>query len=198
MWDERFSRPGYAYGTEPNDFLAEMAGEIPSGRVLSLAEGEGRNSVHLAGLGYEVVGVDSSSVGLKKARQLAADRGVEIETILADLADPDAFEIEPASWEGIVSISCHLPVELRRRIHRQVVEGLRPGGVFLLEAYTPRQLDYGTGGPRTLERLMTLDELREELRGLDFVYAREREREIHEGSLHRGLGHVVQVVARKA
>jgi len=197
MWDERFSQPGYAYGTEPNKFLAEMAGEIPAGQVLSLAEGEGRNSVYLAGLGYEVVGVDSSSVGLEKAHMLAAERGVEIETILADLADPAAFKIEPASWEGIVSIFCHLPVELRRRIHRQVVGGLRPGGVFLLEAYTPRQLDYGTGGPRTLDRLMTLEELRAELQGLDFAHAQELEREIHEGSLHHGPGHVVQVVARK-
>jgi len=197
MWDERFSQPGYLYGTEPNDFLAEMAGEIPFGRVLSLAEGEGRNSVHLAGLGYEVVGVDSSAVGLEKARQLAADRGVVIETVLADLADPDTFEIEPASWEGIVSIFCHLPAELRRRIHRRVVEGLRPGGVFLLEAYTPRQLEYGTGGPRDPDRLMSLGELRSELQGLDFLHAREIEREIHEGALHDGLGHVVQVVARK-
>ena len=197
MWDERFSQPGYVYGTEANDFLAEMAGEIPSGRVLSLAEGEGRNAVHLAGLGYEVVGVDSSSVGLEKARRLAAECGVEIETILADLGDPDTFEIEAESWEGIVSIFCHLQVDLRRRIHRQVVEGLRPGGVLLLEAYTPRQLEYGTGGPRTLDRLMTLDELCEELKGLNLTHARELEREIHEGSLHHGLGHVVQVVARK-
>jgi SAM-dependent methyltransferase len=197
MWDERFSQPGYAYGTEPNGFLAEKATEIPTGRVLSLAEGEGRNAVFLAGRGYEVVGVDSSSVGLEKAHRLAADQGVEIETILADIGSPDLFEIKPESWAGIVSIFCHLPVDLRRRIHRQVVEGLQPGGVFILEAYTPQQLEYGTGGPRDLDRLMRLDALREELRDLELLHACEREREIHEGALHHGLAHVVQVVARK-
>jgi len=197
MWDERFSRPGYAYGTEPNDFLAAQASQIPPGRVLSLAEGEGRNAAHLAGLGYELVAVDSSSVGLEKARRLAAERGLAIETILADLTDPDAFRIEPDSWEGIVSVFNHLPPEHRRRIHRQVVAGLKPGGVFLLEAYTPRQLEYGTGGPPTLERLVTLDMLRDELRGLDLRHAVELEREVREGSLHTGLGAVVQVVARR-
>jgi SAM-dependent methyltransferase len=197
MWDERFSRPGYAYGTEPNDFLAEKASEIPAGRVLSLAEGEGRNAVYLAGLGYQVVGVDSSSVGLEKARRLAAERGLEIETIHADLGNVEQFEVQPDSWEGIVSIFCHLPVELRRQIHRQVVAGLRPGGVLILEAYTPRQLEYGTGGPPTLERLISLDDLHQELNGLEIIHGRELEREIREGTLHHGLGHVVQVVARK-
>jgi SAM-dependent methyltransferase len=197
MWDERFSRPGYAYGTAPNDFLAERAGEIPAGRVLSLAEGEGRNAVYLAGLGYDVVCVDSSAVGLEKARRLAAERGLEIETIHADLGNADEFEIEAASWEGIVSIFCHLPIELRQRIHRRIVAGLRPGGILILEAYTPRQLEYGTGGPPTLERLMTLDDLGRELSGLEIFHGQELEREIHEGTLHHGLGHVVQVVARK-
>jgi SAM-dependent methyltransferase len=174
-----------------------MASEIPPGRVLSLAEGEGRNAVFLAGLGYDVVGVDSSSVGLEKSRRLAAERGVAIKTVLADLTDADDFTIEPASWEGIVSIFCHLPEHHRRRLHRQVVSGLRPGGVLLVEAYTTRQLDYGTGGPPAREKLMTLDDLRDELRGLAFLHAVELEREVREGSMHTGLGHVVQVLARK-
>ncbi|MEZ4415588.1 MAG: class I SAM-dependent methyltransferase [Gemmatimonadota bacterium] len=192
MWDERYSTAEYVYGTEPNTFLRSMAGRIPPGRVLSLAEGEGRNGVFLAELGYQVVGVDGSAVGLAKARRLATERGVEIETILTRLEE---FSIEPGVWQGIVSIFCHVPPPVRRHLHRQVVEGLAPGGHFVLEAYTPAQLALGTGGPKVPELLMTLDELREELAGLDLVHAREVRREIHEGRGHGGPSEVVQVVA---
>src|SRR3954463_9690297 len=92
MWDERYSQPGFAYGTEPNEFLVAAAGRIPAGPVLSLGEGEGRNAAYLAGLGHRVVAVDQSEVGLAKARRLAADRGLTIETVRADLA---VFPIEP-------------------------------------------------------------------------------------------------------
>ena len=196
-WDERYSAEDYAYGTEPNDFLAAHAHMLPKGRVLSLAEGEGRNAVFLAGQGYEVTAVDQSSVGLSKARQLAERKGVSIETIVADLAE---FDIEAQAWEGIVSISAHVPRSIRKGLHRRVVDGLKPGGVLLLEAYTPRQLETaGKGGPgaEQSERFMTLAELHQELQGLDFVIARETEREVNEGKYHQGPGAVVQVVAKK-
>lgn len=137
MWNERYSAPEYAYGTKPNDFLVSVASKIPPGRVLCLAEGEGRNAVYLASLGYEVVAVDQSSVGLAKAEQLAAQRHVKIQTITANLAD---FMVEPKSWQGIVSIFCHLPSALRRQVHRAAVAGIKQEGVFVLEAYAPRQL----------------------------------------------------------
>ncbi len=190
-WDARYAGPGFAYGTEPNAFLREMAPRIPHGRVLSLADGEGRNSVYLAGLGHEVVAVDGSRVGMEKAARLAAERGVRVETVVSDLAD---FRIEPDAWSGIVSIFCHLPPPLRKRVHGEVVRGLAPGGVLILEAYTPKQLEYRTGGPSEPALLMTLDALREELHGLDLVHAVETEREAREGRLHRGLAAVVQIV----
>jgi len=194
MWDERYSEPGFAYGTEPNDFLRERAAQLEPGRTLSLAEGEGRNAVFLAGLGHEVTAVDASAVGLDKARQLAAERGLDIDTRVADLA---AFGIEPGAWDNIVSIFCHLPPEVRRRLHRAVVAGLRPGGMLLLEAYTPAQIALGTGGPPVPELTMTLDALREELEGLTFLHAAELEREVVEGRYHTGRAAVVQVLARR-
>ncbi len=194
MWNERFSAPGYAYGTEPNDFLAAVATRIPAGRVLSLADGEGRNGVFLAKLGYAVTSVDSSPMGLAKAQLLAAARGVHLTTIRADLAD---YEIAAESWEGIVSIFLHLPQPLRSRVHEQVVRGLAPGGLYVLEAYSVQQLRYGTGGPTSAERLATLDVLRAELAGLELLHAVEIEREIHEGIHHDGQSAVVQVIARK-
>lgn len=194
MWDQRYDRDEYVYGMEPNDFLRSMADRIPKGPVLCLAEGEGRNAVFLAGLGHRVLGVDSSVVGLEKAQHLARTRGVQIETEVRDLN-----ELDPGveQWAAIVSIFCHLPRNERSLLHEKVERALRPGGILILEAYHPDQLQHGTGGPPMLERLVSLEELREELPGLDFVHAQEIEREVQEGLFHHGLGAVVQLLARK-
>ena len=194
-WDERFSCPDYVYGTEPNAFVAAMAPRIPAGPVLCLAEGEGRNAVHLARLGHAVTAVDQSAIGLAKAARLAAIHSVQLSTITADLAH---YAIVPSAWAGIVMTFAHLPPPLRRAVHAQVVAGLQPGGVFILEAYTPAQLALGTGGPKQAELCMTLAALRDELAGLDFVGARECERDVIEGTRHTGRGAVVQVLARRA
>ncbi len=194
MWDERYSEEGYVYGTEPNEFLAAKYQRIPKGRVLCLADGEGRNSVFLAQQGYEVTAVDSSSVGLEKGKRLAAERGVQVRYVHADLAD---FDIEPNHWQGVVSIFAHIPPEARKRVHRQVVAGLVPGGVLLLEAYTPKQLEFGTGGPKAPELTMDLERLKPELEGLDFELSEEFERDVVEGKFHTGRGAVVQLIASK-
>jgi SAM-dependent methyltransferase len=193
-WDERYSEPGFAYGDEPNEFLAAVADQIPPGPVLTLGEGEGRNAVFLAGRGHEVLAVDQSAVGLAKTRQRAEDRGLRIETQQADLAE---YVIEPGAWAGIVSIFCHLPPSIRTPLHAAVMRGLRPGGVFILEAYTPQQFGRGTGGPPTPERMVSLEDLWRELAGLEFLHAVELEREVVEGAYHTGMASVVQVVARR-
>ena len=194
MWDQRYNTPDYVYGTRPNDFLVEVAGTIPRGRVLCIAEGEGRNAVYLAQLGHEVVAVDASAVGLEKARKLALERGVSIETVVANLAD---YEIEENSWDAVVSIFAHVPPEIRGPLHRKIVSGLKSGGMLVLEAYTPDQIAHGTGGPPVAELTMSLQALEDELRGLEFRRAAELKRDVVEGSLHTGTGAVVQVVAVK-
>lgn len=194
MWDERYQGDDYVYGTSANNFLESQVNCLPMGRILCLAEGEGRNAVFLAERGFDVTAVDQSSVGLAKAHKLATERGVVITTVVADLAD---FRIEPETWDGIVSIFAHMPAEARRHLHREVASGLRPGGVFLLEAYRPEQLQLGTGGPPTAEMMMDLNGLRIELAGLDFDYAVDTIRDIHEGRLHSGAGAVVQVLAHR-
>ncbi|MEP7284821.1 MAG: class I SAM-dependent methyltransferase [Chloroflexota bacterium] len=194
MWDARYSSKGYVYGTEPNEFLKQHVHRIPKGRVLSLAEGEGRNAVYVASQGYEVTGVDSSVVGLEKAQRLAHERSVQITTVVADLAQ---FQIEPNSWDAIISIFCHLPSAQRAEVHRRVVAGLRPGGCLLLEAYTPKQLAFKTGGPQDPDLLPDLESLKRELAGLHFEIAAELEREVNEGIHHNGRGAVVQILAFK-
>jgi SAM-dependent methyltransferase len=195
FWNDRYSAADYVYGTAPNEFIAEIADRIPAGPVLCLAEGEGRNAVFLAGRGHEVTAVDQSATGLAKARQLAAKHGRALHTIVADLS---TFHIAPNSWAGIVTTFGHLPSVLRREVYAGAVRGLIDGGVFALEAYTPAQLQFNTGGPREIDLLMTASALRADLAGLEFEILHEIERNVTEGPTHHtGHGAVVQVLARK-
>lgn len=194
FWDSRYGTADFVFGTEPNDFLRSIAAQIPSGPVLCLAEGEGRNAVFLAGRGHAVTAVDQSAIGLAKAQALAAARGVTLTTAVADLS---TYGIAPGAWSGIVAIFMHLPPALRRDLLARAAAGLQLGGVFVLEAYTPAQLAFGTGGPKDTALLPTLAQLRGELPGLEFVVGREVERDVVEGSGHTGRAAVVQVVARR-
>ncbi len=196
MWDERYGKDMFHYGTEPNDFLRAHAADLPAGgQVLCIGEGEGRNAVFLAQQGFAVTAVDGSAVGLQKLQRLAAERGVAVTTVVADLS---THSLGDATWDAVVAIWVHLPSTLRGRVHRAAVRALRPGGVFLLESYTPRQLAFGTGGPQQVDMLPTAAGLREELAGLDPVILHEIERDVHEGAGHAGMSAVVQVLARKA
>ncbi|MEY4615246.1 MAG: hypothetical protein RJB66_206 [Pseudomonadota bacterium] len=194
-WNDRYRRPDYYYGIEPNTFLAEHSQLfIKKGKILCLAEGEGRNAVHLAKMGFEVTAVDFSEVGLEKLKDLAKQNSVEIETICADLEN---YDIGHNKWDGIVSIWCHLPKNIRSTLHEKVKQGLKENGIFLLEAYTPNQLKFKTGGPQDPNLMPTLIELEEELKTLKIELGREVERDIQEGIGHRGLSAVVQFMARK-
>lgn len=194
LWDERYGAEHYVYGTEPNEFLVQAVRGLPRGRALSLAEGEGRNAVWLASQGFEVWSVDQSPAGVAKTRRLAGERGV---TVHAEVGRLEDLVIEPASWDLIVSIFAHLPAATRRRVHGAVVTGLRPGGTFVLEAYAPAQVGYGTGGPKDPSLLAGLDDLRREIDGLEVVSAAELERDVVEGTLHTGRAAVIQLVARR-
>lgn len=197
VWDERYAAKDYFYGKNPNDFLKDSIAYVrKDDRVLCLAEVEGRNAVFIASQSdsVKVTALDASAVGLQKTRMLAQEKGVDVRTIHADLA---AFDLGNEEWDVIVSIWCHLPLELRKKVHAAVLRALKPGGRLILEAYTPEQLKFGTGGPKVPEMLMQLAELKRELVGLDFLVGRECEREVLEGQGHTGLSAVVQVIAVK-
>ncbi len=194
-FDARYAEPGYAYGREPNDFLVQCAGAIPPGRVLCLAEGQGRNAVFLAARGHAVTAVDRSAPGIEKARALASERHLSVAFEVADL---ETYDLGEEEWAGVVAIFAHLPPDLRARVFARVVRALRPGGAFVLEAYSPAQLAFTTGGPRSPELLMRLEDLRRELTGLDLEIGREIERDVVEGRYHTGRAAVVQVLGRKA
>ena len=198
MWNERYNEAEYVFGTEPNDFLRQVFENIPAGgKVLCLAEGEGRNAVFLAEQGYKVTAMDLSEVGLNKALKLASDKGVDIKIEVADLAD---YQFGEAQWDGIVSIWAHLPESVRQYVHAQITPALKPAGVFILEAYTEQQLTMeAVGGPPATqkERFGSLAILRTELADLEELIGAEKLRMISEGKRHQGLSAVVQYLGKK-
>ena len=193
-WDQRFASTGFVYGEQPNDFLKEHASGLKAGQALCLAEGEGRNAVFLAELGHQVCAQDISPVGLGKAEELAQRRSVNIHTLCCDLA---AFHPEPASLDLIAAIWMHLEPELRATVLQRAVEALRPGGHLLIEAYSPKQLGFSSGGPTRRELLIDAAQLQHELAALKPLILQEVEREITEGSAHQGPSAVVQFFGRK-
>jgi len=197
FWDQRFAEPGYKYGTQPNAWLGQQAHRLaPRSRVLLPGDGEGRNGVWLAAQGHRVLAVDSSAVGLAKAQALAAERGVVIDTLCADLAD---WQPAPASVDAVVLVFVHLRPALRTTVHRRLAEALVPGGLLLLEAFHPRQIGRSSGGPKEPDMLVSADTLRIDWAGrLEEIEAWEGEVLLDEGPGHQGLAQVTRWLGRRS
>ena len=195
FWDQRYGGEEFAYGKEPNEFLVQMSDRLPRvGRAIDIGAGEGRNALFLASLGLDVLAMDQSEQGMRKAQRLAQERGLTLRTQAADLQDVDET---PGSLDVVSSIFVHLPAALRALVHRRVRAWLKPGGVFLLEAYAPVQIEGGTGGPRDPLMLASLETILDELEGMEIVHQAVLERMVREGQYHTGEASVVQVVACK-
>lgn len=197
FWDQRYSDEEFAYGIEPNSFLAENYQRLPKGKVLCLAEGEGRNGAFLASKGYQITAVDQSEVGVAKAQRLCQHLSTQMSTVAADLNEYDMGENK---WDGIVAISAIVPPAIREKMHKAAVKALKPGGVLILEAYTLRHTQLpGIGGPPAEQKqmFMSLEQLKQEFAGLQILHGLETEREMSEGRYHQGLSGVVQVIAQK-
>lgn len=196
-WDDRYRHPRYFYGTAPNALVAEALRDLPPGRGLYAAEGEGRNAVFAAELGHEVVAFDGSVEGRRKALALAAERGVSIEYLVCDAADAD-WEV-PGPYDHVVLCYFHTPPEVRPVLHARFAAALKPGGRMIVVSFAKEQLGRGTGGPPRLEWLHDLDEIRGEFPGVDWTRAEKLEVEQSEGAGHDGIGVVnVLVGTRRA
>ena len=191
-WNERYADSDYLFGTKPNDFLKSIADRLaPNSRILCLADGEGRNGVYLATLGHRITAVDQSRVGLEKAKQLAEQKQVSIDTIEADLAE---YDLGVESWDCIVSIFFHIPTEVRDRIYPRIITALKPGGLLILESYTPEQLKHGTGGPPIADLMLTQKDLTHYFSEMSAEHLEELDREVIEGTGHTGMASVVQLL----
>ena len=196
FWDERFATADYVFGREPNRFLVSQAHLLkPGQRVLAVADGEGRNGVWLACRGLRVHSVDASGLALAKAEKLAAEAGVFIETEVADLTNWDWPE---AAYEAVAAIFIQFaPPDARARMFEGMKRALVPGGLLLLQGYTPRHLEFRTGGPPHAENMYTEALLRVAFADLEIRHLREHDEVIREGVGHNGMSALVDLVARK-
>jgi SAM-dependent methyltransferase len=196
MWNARYAGDDYFFGIEPNRFLVEASALLPpGGRVLCVADGEGRNSVWLAGAGFAVDAFDPSPVAVEKARRLAAERGVSPAFAVAGVDD---WAWPEEAYDGVAAIYVQFaPPDMRRRLFDRVWRALRPGGLFLLAGYQDRQLEYGTGGPRVVEQLYTEEQLRAELSAFAIERLSAYDALVKEGRGHAGMSALIDVVARR-
>jgi 2-polyprenyl-3-methyl-5-hydroxy-6-metoxy-1,4-benzoquinol methylase len=195
FWDKRYSAPEFVYGTEPNQFLVDQLAHLPpGGRVLCLADGEGRNGVWLSRQGFEVTSVDVSPQGVGKMQRLAAQAGVALK---AEVADVTTLELGLAQWDAIVSIFLHLPDRARVDLHQRAVLALRPGGVFVWQAYAPEQLKLSTGGPKDAALLPSLEVVARDFADCTMLHVWAGLHTVNEGCLHTGEGEVTQLLAKK-
>lgn len=195
-WETRFGAPEYAFGVEPNYFLASCKNLLPSsGRALAVADGEGRNGVWLAEQGLDVVSIDFSPSGQNKARALAQKRRVPVRFELADVHDwaypENAFDVVCEIFTQFSS------PEERSRKWDGMKKALKVGGLLILQGYTPKQLQYGTGGPKELEKLYTRELLQENFGDFTDFSITEEERALHEGISHGGMSALIGLTARK-
>jgi SAM-dependent methyltransferase len=198
-WDRHYAEAGYIFGTAPNSFLAAEAHRFrAAGRILVPGDGEGRNGVWLASQGFDVTSVEASGVGAGKARALAAERGVPIDIQNANL---DAWDWPIGAFDGVAAIFVHFEPHVRRSMHRRMLAALKPGGILLLEAFTPKHVENRKAGSRggpPPEMLYTAELLREDWPDAEFDMLCEAEVTLDEGSRHTGRAHVVRLVARRA
>jgi 2-polyprenyl-3-methyl-5-hydroxy-6-metoxy-1,4-benzoquinol methylase len=195
-WNGRFSAEGYVFGTAPNAFVASQAHRLTPGMtVLCVADGEGRNSVWLARQGLRVTAFDFSPMGVRKARDLAAKAGVDVEYVIADIMDWD-WDARAFDCVAAIFIQFATPPE-RQRIFHGVMRALKPGGLLLLQGYTPKQIEYRTGGPPHAENMYTAKLLRDSFAALDFLHLAEHEDVVSEGKGHSGMSALIDLVARR-
>jgi 2-polyprenyl-3-methyl-5-hydroxy-6-metoxy-1,4-benzoquinol methylase len=199
FWDDRYGESGYAYGTAPNQFLTEQQHRLKPGmKTLVVGDGEGRNGVWLATQGLDVLSIDLSPVGLEKAKALATQHQVQIQTQCADLTTWNWVE---NTYDLVVSIYVHFAPEVREQIHRSIFKALKPGGLIILEAFNLEQLqyqrEYDSGGPPIPEMLYQPEMLRQDFAGGEIRVLTETVTELHEGRYHEGEASVIRLIVQK-
>ena len=195
-WNRRYAGDDFLFGTEPNAWLREHAVSLPSGgRILSVADGEGRNSVWLAQQGFQVDAFDVAHRAVEKAQSFAKRQGVSVNFTIADV---DGFAWPEAAYDGVAAIFVQFAdPDTRTRLFERIVRSLKPGGVLILQGYTPKQLEYRTGGPPILSHLYTPELLQAAFAGLSIIELKDYEAVVHEGRGHSGQSALIGLVARR-
>ena len=198
-WNERYASAEFAYGEQPNQYLQEQLRSLEPGAILFPAEGEGRNAVFAATLGWQASAFDISVEGQKKARQLAVRHGVVVDYQVGEV---DALGYQPAQFDAIALIYAHFPAAIKSQLHHQLDQYLRRGGTLIFEAFSKSHLAYvaaneKVGGPKDLDSLFSIEEIKTDFANYDVVELTEVEITLQEGLYHNGQGSVIRFVGRK-
>jgi len=197
FWNERFDKAEFIFGKEPNEYLVESSLKYlkKHDKVLCIADGEGRNGVWLAKQGMQVVGFDASNVALVKAKQFAKDNQVQVDYTFSDT---DSFIWHPNTYDAVVAIFIQFAdPAMRERIFKETYQALKPGGIFILQGYTPKQLEYKTGGPSLIEHLYTEEMIRDLAKDFQILDLCCYEKELSEGARHTGMSALLGMIAKK-
>ena len=197
FWNERFDKAEFIFGKEPNEYLVESSLKYlkKNDKVLCIADGEGRNGVWLAKQGMQVVGFDASDVALAKAKQFAKDNQVQVDYTFSDT---DSFIWHPNTYDAVVAIFIQFAdPAMRERIFKETYQALKPGGIFILQGYTPKQLEYKTGGPSLIEHLYTEEMIRDLAKDFQILDLCCYEKELSEGARHTGMSALLGMIAKK-
>ena len=197
FWNERFDKAEFIFGKEPNEYLVESSLKYlkKNDKVLCIADGEGRNGVWLARQGMQVVGFDASDVALAKAKQFAKDNQVQVDYTFSDT---DSFVWHPNTYDAVIAIFIQFAdPAMRERIFKQTYQTLKPGGIFILQGYTPKQLEYKTGGPSLIEHLYTEEMIRDLAKDFQILDLCCYEKELSEGARHTGMSALLGMIAKK-
>ncbi|HUW05539.1 MAG TPA: methyltransferase domain-containing protein [Williamwhitmania sp.] len=194
QWDARYSTEEYVYGTEPNHFFSECLRSLKQGKLLLPGEGEGRNAAWAAQLKWQVDAFDQSTTGQEKAFRLAKDRGVKFNYQIMSVED---FGAKPNTYDAAAIIFLHLPQPLRSKFHRAVAESIKPGGHIIIDAFSQKQIDFNSGGPRDIEQLYSKDSILGDFPDFDFEICREEETILREGNFHTGKASVLRFFGAK-
>jgi SAM-dependent methyltransferase len=194
FWDERYAGEEYVYGISPNGFFRECLSSLAPGRLLLPAEGEGRNAVFAASMGWEAEAFDFSVVARQKAEALARQTGQTIRYVTHDIS---SFPWPENAYDAVGLFFAHVPEPQRVYLHRQAIRSLKPGGHVMLEAFSPGQMAFSSGGPRNPELLYSPDQLLDDFEGLEILRAEAVETDLQEGRFHTGKAAVVRLFAKK-
>jgi SAM-dependent methyltransferase len=194
FWNERYDSKEYIYGKEANVFFAEQLGLLTVGEVILPCEGEGRNAVYAASLGWKVNAFDSSEYGKAKALQLVFENKVSINY---DIDDATNISYPENSVDVVALIYAHFPVNIRKQIHQKTINWLKLGGKILIEAFNPLQLQNNSGGPKDHAMLYTIDMLKEDFEGLTINLLEYNETILNEGTYHNGKANIIRFIGTK-
>lgn len=198
-WDDRYSKEEFAYGEQPNNYLKEQLEKLKVGAILFPAEGEGRNAVFAAKLGWKVSAFDISAKGKNKAMQLAEMNKVKIDYVVGEL---QTLDYKKDQFDAIALIYAHFPADIKSSCHKTLVKYLRKNGLIIFEAFSKKHIDYNSanekvGGPKDIASLFSIDEIKSDFNDFEIIELAEQEIDLNEGLFHNGKGCVIRFVGRK-